>query len=87
MRVTLQTRGTQPLEIGGGPPPAQVDATGHFTFTGVAPGTYMLSGGAQAGNGNLGGAAPVSSTPAAEAARRARPRASRAASVRPATGC
>ena len=41
-RVSLATRGQQTFEMGG-MPPAQVDATGHFTITGVAPGRYTIN--------------------------------------------
>jgi hypothetical protein len=50
VRVTIQARGSQTMEMGG-IPPALVDANGHFTITGVPPGQYMLQ--ANAGNGGL----------------------------------
>ncbi len=65
IRVNVSPRGQQPgLEFG--VPPAQVDATGNFTITGIAPGKYSLNaniapeggrggGGAAAGGGGGGG--------------------------------
>jgi uncharacterized protein (DUF2141 family) len=55
VRVSLQTRGQQPFDIGA-IPPAQVDATGRFTITGVSPGRYTLQANAPA-NDQAGGAA------------------------------
>jgi len=67
-RVSLIARGDQ-LAGGGGIPPAQVDATGNFTITGVAPGQYTLSANASAGRGGgRGGAQPVAAAGAAGAA-------------------
>jgi hypothetical protein len=52
VRVNLQPRGAQQgLEIGGGVPPAQVDATGRFTIKGVLPGRYTVNAGLQGGRG------------------------------------
>jgi protocatechuate 3,4-dioxygenase beta subunit len=48
VRVTLVTRGQQLFE-GGPTPPAEVDASGNFTITGVVPGRYVLSGSIPAG--------------------------------------
>ena len=48
VRVNLTTRGQQLFE-GGAMPPAQVDASGRFTVTGVAPGRYSINGGVPAG--------------------------------------
>ena len=63
VRVSLATRGPQTFEMGG-TPPAQADANGHFTITGVAPGRYTLRvesagrlGNGQAAAGAAGGAA------------------------------
>ena len=42
-RVTLTPLGQQAMDIGPVPQP-QVDATGNFTVTGVAPGRYALRG-------------------------------------------
>ncbi|HUL73457.1 MAG TPA: carboxypeptidase-like regulatory domain-containing protein [Vicinamibacterales bacterium] len=56
VRVTIQARGQQTPELGN-IPPAQVDASGHFTLTGVPPGRYVLQGNAPAGNGGGGGGA------------------------------
>ncbi|MFI5177601.1 MAG: hypothetical protein ACHQO8_03510, partial [Vicinamibacterales bacterium] len=49
VRVNIQSRGQQTPDLGG-IPPAQVDANGHFTVTGVPPGHYLLQGGAPVGN-------------------------------------
>jgi uncharacterized protein (DUF2141 family) len=65
VRVTLTPRGTQTFEMGGGVPPAQVDAAGRFTITGVAPGRYAVSanvvntGGGGRGGGPAGAAGPA----------------------------
>ena len=56
VRVTLQSRGAQTMEMGG-IPPAQVDANGHFSITGVPPGQYMLQANAPVGNQAAQGAA------------------------------
>ena len=56
VRVTLQQRGTQTMEMGG-IPPAQVDANGHFSIMGVPPGRYMLQANAPAGGQGAQGAA------------------------------
>jgi hypothetical protein len=59
VRVSLQTRGQQPFEMGP-MPPAQVDSTGRFTITGVSPGRYVLQANAPANDvagGRGGGAA------------------------------
>ncbi len=63
VRVTIQPRGSQTPDIGG-MPPAQVDATGHFSIPGVPPGHYVLQANAQAGaaGGRTGGAATGSWT-------------------------
>ncbi len=73
VRVTLTARGPQTFEIGG-TPPAQADAAGRFTLTGVAPGRYALSatlggggggavrGGGAGGRGQAGAAVPGTST-------------------------
>jgi uncharacterized protein (DUF2141 family) len=51
--------------MGGGVPPAQVDAAGRFTITGVAPGRYAVSanvvntGGGGRGGGPAGAAGPA----------------------------
>jgi hypothetical protein len=71
-RVMLAPRGQQTFEMGG-VPPADVDASGRFTFTGVAPGKYSLNAvvpntpqnagaGATAGQGRAGGAGPAPGT-------------------------
>jgi hypothetical protein len=54
VRVTIQARGSSSADVGG-IPPGQVDATGHFTITGVPPGHYVLQGSAPAGGGGAGG--------------------------------
>ncbi len=54
VRVSIQPRGQQQIEIGG-IPPGQVDANGRFTITGVPPGQYMLQASAPAGGGQGGG--------------------------------
>jgi hypothetical protein len=56
VRVTLQARGAQTMEMGG-IPPAQVDANGHFSIMGVPPGQYMLQANAPAGGQSAQGAA------------------------------
>jgi uncharacterized protein (DUF2141 family) len=64
VRVNIQSRGQQTPELGG-IPPAQVDASGRFSVTGVPPGRYVLQasapvGSAQGmgnGSGRAGGAA------------------------------
>jgi hypothetical protein len=71
VRVNLTARGPQTFEIGG-TPPAQANAAGRFTLTGVAPGRYALSatlgggGGGRAGGaggrGLAGAAAPGTSS-------------------------
>jgi hypothetical protein len=64
VRVTIQSRGPSGSDIGG-IPAATVDATGHFTITGVPPGNYVLQGSAPvgaAGGGRGGGAAAVTAT-------------------------
>jgi hypothetical protein len=53
VRVNLVTRGQQMFE-GGATPPAQVDASGRFTITGVAPGRYSISGAAPGNNQGRG---------------------------------
>lgn len=53
VRVNLVPRGEQTLDIGGTPPPGQVDATGRFTIMGVAPGQYSIN--ANANGGGRGG--------------------------------
>jgi uncharacterized protein (DUF2141 family) len=64
IRVNVSPRGQQPgLDVG--VPPAQVDATGAFTITGIAPGKYSINaniageggrgGGGAAGGGGGGG--------------------------------
>jgi hypothetical protein len=45
VRLTLAPRGSQGFDVSGPVPPADVDASGHFTMTGIAPGSYTLSGG------------------------------------------
>jgi hypothetical protein len=66
VRVNLQPRGAQQgLEIGGGVPPAQVDATGRFTIKGVVPGRYTVNAGLMGGGrggGGRGGAAAGGAT-------------------------
>ena len=52
------TRGQQMFE-GGAMPPAQVDAGGRFTITGVAPGRYSINGGVPAGGQAAAEAAPA----------------------------
>jgi hypothetical protein len=49
VRVMLTPQGQQAVDLIGGLPPAQVDATGRFTIKGVAPGRYILRGNAAAG--------------------------------------
>ena len=49
VRVNIMQRGTQQGMEMGGIPPAQVDATGNFTVTGVPPGRYSISANAAAG--------------------------------------
>jgi hypothetical protein len=44
VRLTLSPRGTQGFDVSGPVPPADVDASGHFTITGIAPGSYTLGG-------------------------------------------
>ena len=58
VRVTIQSRGSSASGSDiGGIPAAQVDATGHFTITGVPPGHYTLQGSAPVGSqGGRGGA-------------------------------
>ncbi|MEZ5316429.1 MAG: carboxypeptidase regulatory-like domain-containing protein [Vicinamibacterales bacterium] len=61
VRVNLVPRGQQTIEIGF-QPPAQVDDTGRFTITGVAPGRYSLQaaagfGGGRGGQGGITGGA------------------------------
>ncbi len=55
VRVNLVPRGQQQggFEIGG-VPPAQVDATGRFTITGVVPGRYSISASSPSGDGGRG---------------------------------
>jgi Carboxypeptidase regulatory-like domain len=55
VRVNLSARGQQ-LFNAGGVPPAQVDETGRFTITGVAPGTYAISANSPGGGGGRGAA-------------------------------
>jgi hypothetical protein len=63
VRVNITPRGTQQGLDTGGLPPAQVDATGRFTVTGVPPGRYSINANAAAaippgtpgGRGNAGG--------------------------------
>jgi hypothetical protein len=62
VRVSLSPRGQQAFDAGG-IPPAQVDATGKFTITGVAPGKYTLQANAPAGN--PGGQAGAGAQPGA----------------------
>ncbi len=62
MRVNLSPRGQQPgMDVG--IPPAQVDASGRFTITGVGPGKYSLNaniaGGGRGGQGGAGAPAPA----------------------------
>jgi protocatechuate 3,4-dioxygenase beta subunit len=60
IRVNVQPRGQQ-TGVEFGVPAAQVDSTGNFTITGVAPGKYSLNanipgeGGGRAGGGGAGG--------------------------------
>jgi hypothetical protein len=61
VRINLSPRGQQTFEMGPAAP-AQVDAGGRFTITGVAPGRYMISanvpgarGGGPGGGGGRGG--------------------------------
>jgi hypothetical protein len=54
VRVSLSPRGQQAMDVGG-VPPAQVDASGMFKITGVAPGRYTLSAQAPVGGGQGGG--------------------------------
>jgi uncharacterized protein (DUF2141 family) len=63
VRVSLQPRGDQLFEMGGGAPPAQVDATGRFTITGVVPGRYILNANAPASGGGRGGGGATTTTP------------------------
>ncbi len=56
VRVVISPRGSQTMEMGG-IPPAQVDANGRFTITGVPPGQYSLQANAPTGNGAQGAAA------------------------------
>jgi hypothetical protein len=59
VRVSLTARGSQTIDMGG-MPPAQVDATGNFKLTGVAPGRYVISANAPAGGqGQAGGVGGV----------------------------
>jgi uncharacterized protein (DUF2141 family) len=70
-RVTLVSRGDQ-LQMGGGLPPAVVDASGQFTIPGVAPGLYTVSANVSAGGrgrrggGAAGGAQTATATPAVQ---------------------
>jgi hypothetical protein len=66
VRVNITPRGTQQGLDTGGLPPAQVDATGRFTVTGVPPGRYSINANAAAAippgtpggrGGNAGGGA------------------------------
>lgn len=65
VRVNIMPRGTQQGMEMGGIPPAQVDATGRFTVTGVPPGRYSINAnataamtpGAPGGRGGGGGGA------------------------------
>ena len=66
VRVSIASRGTQGFEIGA-TPPAQTDASGRFTLTGVAPGQYTLSA-ALMGAAPAGGAAAADGRGAAGAA-------------------
>lgn len=63
VRLTLVARGPRTIEIGG-TPPTQIDATGRFTITGVAPGRYSLTGAAGA-TGARGGTGAAGATGAA----------------------
>ena len=72
IRVNVQPRGQQ-AGVEFGVPPAQVDATGAFTITGIAPGKYSLNanipqeggraGAAGAAGGRAGGAAGANAAP------------------------
>jgi hypothetical protein len=53
MRVNLSPRGQQPGQDVG-IPPAQVDAIGRFTITGVGPGRYSLNANIAGGGGVAG---------------------------------
>jgi hypothetical protein len=58
VRVNFMPRAQQGLEMGGGAPMVQVDATGRFTATGVVPGRYSIGANApanQQGGGQPGG--------------------------------
>ena len=59
IRVNIQPRGQQ-QGVEFGVPPVQVDSTGAFTITGIAPGKYSLNANVAAeGGGRAGGAAGV----------------------------
>jgi len=62
VRVSITARGSQGFEMGA-TPPAQTDASGRFTLTGVAPGQYTLSATL------MGAAQPVAAGAAAAAGR------------------
>jgi hypothetical protein len=67
VRVNITPRGTQQGMEMGGVPPAQVDATGRFTVTGVPPGRYSINANATAAMapgaaGGRGGAAAGGAT-------------------------
>jgi hypothetical protein len=61
VRVNLTPRGQQLFDLGGGAPPAQVDASGRFTITGVIPGRYAINANVP-GAGRGGGGAPAAPT-------------------------
>jgi uncharacterized protein (DUF2141 family) len=67
VRVNLAPRGQQLFDLGGGAPPAQVDASGRFSIAGVVPGKYSITASAPSGNagqgqGRAGGAAQAPGT-------------------------
>ena len=62
IRIALEPRGSNTLEIGG-VPPAEVSAAGQFRITGVSPGTYTIAagiGGGGRGRAGRGGALSIS---------------------------
>ena len=70
VRVSLTPRGTQTFEMGGGVPPAQVDASGRFTITGVPPGRYAVTANIVNAGGGGRGTGPAGTAPALPGAAR-----------------